>query len=83
MAWTYSDWVTYEVGVADRLTRLRLHMVEVSDAMSGVAEATGQGQGAKRHSGLAAYLESLREQEASLIAASSTGLYEVESIWVP
>lgn len=33
-AWTYSDWITKESGSADRLSRLRLHIQEVSDFIS-------------------------------------------------
>lgn len=34
MAWTYSDYVTLSSGAA-KLTRLRLHIQEVSDRISG------------------------------------------------
>lgn len=33
-AWTYSDWITYATGNATRLSRLRLHIQEVSDRIS-------------------------------------------------
>lgn len=33
-AWTYSDWITYSSGDATRLSRLRLHIKEVADAIS-------------------------------------------------
>jgi len=34
MAWTYSDYVTYDRGSATRLTRLRLFKKELLDALS-------------------------------------------------
>jgi len=32
--WTYSDWITYDEDSSTRLTRLRLHIQEVSDFLS-------------------------------------------------
>ena len=33
-SWDYSDWITYAAGSSTRLTRLRLHIKEVSDFIS-------------------------------------------------
>jgi hypothetical protein len=62
-AWTYSDWVTYEPGSASRLTQLRLHIKEVSDALS-----TGNysnPKGAHDKSYLQDYVADLLRKEAS------------------
>ena len=40
MAWTYSDYVTFDAGAA-RLTRFRLHLAEVSDKLSPEMTETG------------------------------------------
>lgn len=39
-AWTYSDWITYATGNATRISRLRLHIQEVSDRISNGSFAT-------------------------------------------
>ena len=80
-SWTYSDWITYDVGAALRLSRLRLHIQEVSDALADPASAAGQGQSASKRD-TTAYLARLGEKEAEIAAASST-LYEKHSVWVP
>lgn len=43
MAWSYSDWITYARGSATRLSRLRLHIQEVSDVVhSGSYQINGR-----------------------------------------
>lgn len=66
-AWTYSDWITYERSSADRLTRLRLHVQEVSDKLASGSYSipgfsTSKGE-------LAAYLDRLTTQEKEEAAA--------------
>lgn len=67
-AWTYSDWVTYDTGSATRLTRLRLHIQEVSDAIS-----TGNysnTKGSRDKDAIERYLESLHRKEAEEASAA-------------
>lgn len=73
MAWTYSDYVTYSRSSATRLQRLRLHIQEVSDALSSGDWIQDGGTTVGQRS-LTTYLESLREDEASLERRSSGGL---------
>jgi uncharacterized protein YraI len=70
--WDYSDYVTYDHGTASRLSRLRLHIKEVSDKISTGDYATDQ----KSHSQgyLANYLKQLKDEEkaeAITVGASS------------
>ncbi len=72
-SWTYSDWITYESGNALRLSRLRLHIREVADAIS-TGNFLIEG---KTHSKdlLEKYLQSLldiEQTEAATGAASSS-----------
>lgn len=67
--WTYSDWITYERSSASRLSRLRLHIQEVSDKLSSGSYSipgfsTSKGE-------LAAYLDRLSSQEE--VEASAVG----------
>ena len=60
-AWTYSDWITYETTSATRLSRLRLHIQEVSDKLSSGSYSipgfsTSKGE-------LVSYLDRLRVDE--------------------
>ena len=67
MAWTYSDYVTYDYG-STRLSRFRSHIQEVSDVIS--AEMSS-GSDSYAASNRRAYLESLRKAESREIAASN------------
>lgn len=68
-AWAYSDWVT-KTDPSDRLTRLRLHIQEVSEAIQDVSGG-GRSIGGVPHQ----YLEQLREDERKLdgIVAAKSG----------
>lgn len=71
-AWTYSDWITYEVGNSTRLSRLRLHIQEVSDRISnGNFQTEGT---AHSYDFLQDYLESLSEKEVEEAALVNAGL---------
>lgn len=68
-AWTYSDWVTLASGSSERLTRLRLHIKEVSDAIS-----TGNysnTKGSRDKDALQKELSDLRKIEQTEAAASA------------
>lgn len=69
-AWTYSDWITFETGNASRLSRLRLHIREVSDEISTGSFAVEQ----KSHDKalLQAYLSELLKKEA--VEATAAGV---------
>ena len=58
-AWTYSDWITYIPGNSTRLSRLRLHIVEVSDRISTGDSATDRES--HSYSYLKDYLSKLHE----------------------
>lgn len=66
MAWTYSDWVTKATGSAERLSRLRLHLQEVTDqigasySLPGISMSKGE---------LVAYADRLKADEAVEAAA--------------
>lgn len=66
--WTYSDWITYESGTATRLTRLRLHIKEVSDRIS-TGNYSNQ-KGSHDKDALEKYLELLHRDERSESAAA-------------
>lgn len=68
--WTYSDWITYDVGNATRLSRLRLHIQEVSDKISRGNFA--QGNVSHDYSSFIPYLESLKVAEQNEAAARGT-----------
>lgn len=69
-AWTYSDWVTYATGNATRLSRLRLHIQEVSDRISGGSFAT---EGKSHDYGfLQDYLNDLLKKETSEAATGDS-----------
>jgi hypothetical protein len=66
MAWSYSDWETgYTAGSAAQLARLKLHIKEVSDALTEV-DVTYPGGRSHVHPRLTDYLKMLRESEAKL-----------------
>lgn len=68
LAWTYSDWVTYDISTdgTTRLSQLRLHMQEVSDKIE--KERTAGGRTSSSHA-LERYLEGLKEDEKTLAKA--------------
>lgn len=72
-AWTYSDWITLSPGSEARLTRLRLHIQEVSDRISTGNYSNPKGSHDK--DALQRELESLRKAEKAetLASASTTG----------
>jgi hypothetical protein len=60
-SWTYSDWITYATGDSLRLSRLRLHIQEVSDRISAGNYAT---EGKSHDFGsIASYLADLQRKE--------------------
>lgn len=68
-AWTYSDWVTYEDGSA-KLTRLRLHVKEVTDALNGITGYSTDGLSVSRDPGTSrSYLDTLLAELKSLEAS--------------
>jgi hypothetical protein len=69
MAWTYSDWVTYADG-SSKLSRLRLHVQEVSDKLSS-ADYSTEGLSVSRGN-LPGYLAGLKDDLAKLEARVST-----------
>lgn len=68
MAWTYSDWITLTDASA-QLTRLNLHIQEVSDKLSS-ADVTADGKSASR-STQQQYLDGLLRRRDGLIAYGS------------
>lgn len=73
-AWLYSDWVTLATGSTARLTRLRLHIQEVSDAIS--TGNVSNTKGSRDKDAIEKYLEKLHALEKTEVGASSasTGL---------
>jgi hypothetical protein len=67
LAWTYSDWITQTTD-STRLTRLRLHIQEVSDK---ITQEVSSGGNSRSSSALQAYLADIRKEEKSLAAAVS------------
>lgn len=69
-AWDYSDYITYERGTSTRLTRLRLHIKEISDYVS----TGGYNVQGKSHTKaeLVNELARLREEEKELSAITVT-----------
>ena len=62
MAWTYSDWITQST-LTTRLSRLRLHIQEVSAKID--IEIAGDGK-SRASATLGRYYEKLIDQEAAL-----------------
>lgn len=81
MAWTYSDYVTYDVGDATRLTRLRLHVQEVLDTVHSEGDSYSADSVSKAHGGLLAYVAALKTEEKALEEAPR--IYEVRSHLMP
>jgi len=63
MAWTYSDYVTYDYG-DDRLTRFRAHVQEVSEEIA--RERSGKGRSVASQA-LQKYLDTLLDREPAEI----------------
>lgn len=60
-SWAYSDWITKASGSSDRLSRLRLHVQEVSDE---IASGSYAQEGKSKEKGLLeSYLRTLLETE--------------------
>jgi hypothetical protein len=67
-SWTYSDWVTFETGSATRISRLRLHIQEVSNKIKSGSYAV---EGKSHDLGIVeSYLKELMRSEAREAAAS-------------
>ena len=64
MAWTYSNWTSQSTAAA-RLTRLNLHITEVSDILAKVQDGSISGQQWSRFD-LPRYLEGLLKERAKL-----------------
>lgn len=72
MAWTYSDWRSQTTSAA-KLSRLRLHMQEITDAIhTRTVQVGADGKSLSRET-LMGLLTSLEGQEKSLAAAAATG----------
>lgn len=71
--WTYSDWVT--LSGAARLTRLRLHVQEVADALHSRSTAVSADGKSMTREQLVQYYESVarREREMGAAAGGSAG----------
>lgn len=69
MAWTYSDW-RQQATDADKLTRLRLHLQEVTDAIT--AEVAGGGM-SKSTNSYRSLLDYLQGEERILEARAGGG----------
>lgn len=63
--WQYADWITLD-DLAARLTRLRLHIVEVSNHVLGTSSRSTSVTAANQ-----GYLDGLRKDEATLMASVS------------
>ena len=70
MAYTYADWIT-QADNATRLTRLRLHIQEVSEAMTAGMTADGV---SVNPSNLGQYYDMLTKREESLGASNSNNM---------
>ena len=71
MAWTYSDWIT-QTDDGARLTRLRLHIQEVSNK---IRREVGAGDMSQSSRAVREYLDSLHKREealASVVNADGT-----------
>ena len=66
--WTYSDWITQSTD-ALRLSRLRLHIQEVSDKLAGFTQQAAMGLSAQRPP-LQQYLDMLIKREEQLALAT-------------
>lgn len=68
-AWTYSDWITLTTAAA-QLTRINLHIQEVSDKIQ--ADVAAHGYSRQSHP-LNDYLKGLMAERKSLLKASAIG----------
>lgn len=64
--WTYSDYITFDG--AERLTRLRLHIQEVSDFVQGVSERGTSATAVDTN-----YLQTLLKKEEELAVKVNSG----------
>lgn len=64
MAWTYSDYVTYNPG-STKLSRFRLHVQEVTDALSQEMSTAGNSQSSYA---IERYLARLMDLEPKIVA---------------
>lgn len=70
--WTYSDWVTYaDTDVSSKITRLRLHVQEVSDKLTDPSYST-EGLSVSKRDGLDGYLAGLKAELKELEALDVT-----------
>ena len=71
--WDYSDWITYEQSNSLRLSRLRLHIQEVSDFISTGSYSKGGRNLDKKF--LQDYLDTLfeKEKDENSVGGSSNG----------
>jgi hypothetical protein len=67
VAWTYSDYITY-ADAAAKLTRLRLHIHEVTDK---IGREQSAGDMSTSSTALQKYLQDLKNEERSLSGATS------------
>lgn len=71
MSWVYGDYITID-SPRERLARLRLHIQEVSNAISS-PDLSGDGKSVQ-YGTLQTYLESLKTEERSLAVTAGGGL---------
>ena len=65
MAWTYDDYITYADTSTTRLSRLRLHIQEVSAELAKSKSYSADGRVVQKHD-LIEYIKELREEEKRL-----------------
>ena len=71
-SWTYADWIT-QTNKADKLSRLKLHYQEVSQALAAPLSQSIDGMGYSRNQ-LGSYLEFLRKEISTLSAPMFTNV---------
>lgn len=72
MAWTYSDWRTYaDSNPAAKLARLRLHIQEISDAITADVSKAGASRGSNPLVTTLAMLEKQETKYAALVNQKS------------
>lgn len=86
MAWTYSDWITQTSG-STRLSQLRLHIQEVSNAIQANQTINVNGRQIGKFA-LVDYLKQLRADEKELSAALGESPYAAGqraafTAWIP
>lgn len=73
MAWTYSDWIT-KTSSSERLSQLRLHIQEVSNAVQANQTVNVNGRQIGKFA-LVDYLKDLRAEEKALAEATGQQVY--------